>query len=240
LQNVIVDFGQRLLAIGVLRTFVENHGWLILWMGCGVAFLIALRQTFKRQDNHEGKPPVFWKILDWSLFLITLAGALGAQFASETSDKRINNLEIAHKEDTNALVKLQEKYGPRAINEEQERVIIDALKASPKGVVLFSVVKTDPECAIYRRSIMSVMSKAGFTVDAYDVAAEAWIAGPPIELNFWVIDPNDPPRHALPILEAFRKAKIPISRSEQRPEIHSVTPPPKDVLEIRVGSKSIQ
>jgi hypothetical protein len=118
----------------------------------------------------------------------------------------------------------------RALTSEQAHALAASLKEAPKGQVIVKPNSQAAEPAHYASEISAIFRHSGFAeVDDSELQA---VSLPRPGLFFVVRDANNPPAHALPIVNAFHHAQIPLEVA------HADWVPNDDVVVILVGGRS--
>jgi hypothetical protein len=118
----------------------------------------------------------------------------------------------------------------RILTDRQASALFAGLKASPKGKVIVKPNSTSAEPIRYADEISAVFKHSGFS-EVGDPSLQA-VSLPRPGLFFVVRDANRPPAHALPIVNAFHHAQIPMEVA------HADWVPNDDVVVILVGARS--
>jgi hypothetical protein len=144
-------------------------------------------------------------------------------------DRLAEEVVVAKKETAAAkeiAAQTQKAIQRRTLSVEQRRKLAAALALSYKGPVTIACAANDGESAALAAEILSVFKENGF-----DANPEQRVLVKVAEGIMWRIkDPNDLPDHALPILEAFETAGIPVI-AEYLPSLGP------ESVEILVGTK---
>jgi hypothetical protein len=129
-----------------------------------------------------------------------------------------------------AQVETASHHAGRALTEEQASALAASLKEAPKGQVIVKPNSHSAEPAHYASEIAAIFRSSGFArVDDSELQA---VSLPRPGLFFLVRDANNPPAHALPIVNAFHHAQIPLEVA------HADWVPNDDVVVILVGGRS--